>query len=141
MSQMPDVLRSRDPEAGNGTILMLAAVFVAFFALVVVLMFSAASHAAAKAATAADLAALAGADAARSLVPGEPCAVAGQTATVNNAVLTECTRQGVRGEIVKIVVKVPVSMVGWLPPLSHAVAVARAGPPPQPWLRMLQNLP
>lgn len=123
------------PEAGNGTVLMLATVFVAFFGLVVVLMLSSASGAAAKAATAADLAALAGADAARALIPGEPCTVAGQSATTNGAVLTECTRQGPRSEIVRVSVKVPVSMVGWLPPLSYSVAVARAGPPPQPWLR------
>jgi len=120
-------------EAGNGTVLMVAVVFMAFFALVVVLMLSAASHAASKAATAADLAALAGADAARSLIPGEPCSVAGQSARTNQAVVTECSRQGTNGEIVKITVKVPVAMVGWLPPFGHAVAVARAGPPPQPW--------
>lgn len=123
-----------DAEAGNGTVLVVAVVFLAFFALVVVLMLSAAGHAASKAATAADLAALAAADAARELIAGEPCAVAAQTAAANNAVVTECTRQGSSGEIVRISVKVPVSMVGWLPPLSHAVAVARAGPPPQPWL-------
>ncbi len=122
-----------DAEAGNGTVLMVAVVFLAFFALVVVLMLSATGHAASKAATAADLAALAGADAARFLVPGEPCAVAGQTARTNQAILTECSRQGTSGEIVKISVKVPVAMVGWLPPFGHAVAVARAGPPPQPW--------
>ena len=122
-----------DAEAGNGTVLMIAVVFLAFFALVVVLMLSAAGHAASKAATAADLAALAGADAARLLIPGEPCAVAGQTARTNHAIVTECSRQGTSGEIVKIAVKVPVAMVGWLPPFGHAVAVARAGPPPQPW--------
>ena len=123
----------REAEEGNGTVLMVAVVFLAFFALVVVLMLSATGHAASKAATAADLAALAGADAARFLVPGEPCAVAGQAAQANHAVLTECSRQGTSGEIVKIAVKVPVAMVGWLPPVGHAVAVARAGPPPQPW--------
>lgn len=125
---------SGDAEAGNGTVLMVAVVFLAFFALVVVLMLSAAGHAASKAATAADLAALAGADAARFLIPGEPCAVAGQTARTNQAILTECSRQGNNGEIVKITVKVPVAMVGWLPPFGHAIGVARAGPPPQPWL-------
>ena len=122
-----------DTEAGNGTVLMLAVVLLAFFALVVVLAFAATGQAAAKAATAADLAALAGADAARFLVPGEPCAVAGQTATANQAVLTACERQGTAGEIVKVSVKVPVAMVGWLPPMGHALAAARAGPPPQPW--------
>lgn len=134
-------LAGKAAEAGNGTVLMFAAVCLAVFALAVVLMLTAAGHAASKAATAADLAALAGADAARFLIPGDPCSVAGHTARANSAMLTECSRQGTRGEIVKISVKVPVSMVGWMPPLSHAVAVARAGPPPQPWRLAPEPLP
>lgn len=124
----------RKSEAGNGTILMLSIICVGFFALTAVLMFVSSSNAAAKAATAADLAALAGADAARLLVTGEPCSVASGTANSNDAVLADCQRMGPRGEIVQVSVTVPVSLVGWLPPLTVAVGKARAGPPPQPWL-------
>lgn len=121
---------------GNGTVLMLGIICVGFLALTMVLMLTSAGHAAAQAASAADLAALAGADAARELIPGEPCAVAASVAQKNQATLTECKRTGERGEIVQISVKVPVSMVGWIPPLSVATGSARAGPPPQPWLSL-----
>ena len=120
-------------ERGSGTVLMLSVVCVAVLALVVVLMFTAVAQAAAKAGTAADLAALAAADAARRLLPGDPCGVAASTATANAATLTGCSRQGTGGEIVTVAVHVAVSPVGWLPPVTRAKAVARAGPPPQPW--------
>ena len=38
-------------------------------------------------------------------------------------------------EIVMVRVEVPVAPVGWLPALARAHSVAKAGPPPQPWLR------
>lgn len=126
--------RRCEAQDGNGTVLMLGIICVGFLAFAMVLMLMAASHAAAQAASAADLAALAGADAARELISGDPCAVAASVATTNEATLTECRRMGERGEIVQISVKVPVSMVGWIPPLSVASGIARAGPPPQPWL-------
>ena len=96
-------------------------------------MFTAVSQAGAKAGTAADLAALAAADAARLLLPGDPCAVATATAAANDAHLAGCSRQGPSGEIVTVGVQVAVSPVGWLPLLTRAHSVARAGPPPQPW--------
>ncbi|GAA1869061.1 hypothetical protein GCM10009715_15260 [Paeniglutamicibacter psychrophenolicus] len=120
-------------QRGSGTVLMLAVVCVAVLGLAAVLMFSAVSNAGAKAGTAADLAALAAADAARQLLPGDPCAVAAATAAANDATLDGCTRQGPGGQIVTVRVQVPVSPVGWLPPLTRAHSVARAGPPPQPW--------
>ena len=115
---------------------MLGIICVGLLAFAMVLMITAAGHAAAQAASAADLSALAGADAARELIPGNPCAVAATVAKVNLATLTECNRMGERGEIVQVSVNVPVSMVGWIPPLSVATGSARAGPPPQPWLGM-----
>lgn len=124
--------RGRD-ERGSGTVLMLSAVSVAALALVVVLMFTAVAQAAAKAGTAADLAALSAADAARRLLPGDPCTVASATAAANEATLTSCSRQGQGGEVVTVAVRVAVSPVGWLPPVTRAKSVARAGPPPQPW--------
>lgn len=122
-------------QRGSGTVLMLAVVCVAALGLLVVLMFSAVAQAGAKAGTAADLAALAAADAARLLLTGDPCAVAAATTVANDATLAGCSRQGPRGEIVTVRVQVPVTPVGWLPPLTLAHSVARAGPPPQPWLR------
>lgn len=132
----PDMSPGRSAEGcqrGSGTVLMLAVVCVAALGLVAVLMFTAVSNAGAKAGTAADLAALAAADAARQLQPGDPCAVAAETAAANDATLAGCTRQGPGGQIVTVRVQVPVSPVGWLPPLTRAHSVARAGPPPQPW--------
>lgn len=122
-------------ERGSGTVLMIAVVCVAVLGLIVVLMFTAVAQAGAKAGTAADLAALAAADAARLLLPGEPCVVAAATSLANDAALAGCSRQGPRGETVKVRVEVPVTPVGWLPPLARAHAEAKAGPPPQPWLR------
>ncbi|PQZ96297.1 hypothetical protein CQ018_03240 [Arthrobacter sp. MYb227] len=136
MKELYKAQNSKGAQAGNGTVLMLAVICLGFFALVTVLMLTAASNAATKAASAADLAALAGADAARFLIPGEPCSVATSSAHSNEAILTQCSRMGANGEIVQISVKVPVSIVGWLPPLSVATGTARAGPPPQPWLTL-----
>ncbi len=136
MSRAPGAGTRRAPDRrqrGSGTVLMLAVVCVAALGLVAVLMFTAVSNAGAKAGTAADLAALAAADAARRLLPGDPCAVAASTAAANDAILAGCSRQGPGGEIVTVLVQVPVSPVGWLPPLTRAHSEARAGPPPQPW--------
>lgn len=132
----PATFAGHSPERrqrGSGTVLMLAVVCVAALGLVAVLMFTAVSNAGAKAGTAADLAALAAADTARQLLPGDPCAVAAATAAANEATLAGCTRQGPGGQVVTVRVQVPVSPVGWLPPLTRAQSVARAGPPPQPW--------
>ncbi|GAA5228058.1 Rv3654c family TadE-like protein [Paeniglutamicibacter antarcticus] len=122
-------------QRGSGTVLMLAVVCVAALGLLVVLMFTAVAQAGAKAGTAADLAALAAADAARLLFPGDPCVVAAATSVANDATLAGCSRQGPGGEIVMVRVEVPVAPVGWLPTLARAHSVAKAGPPPQPWLR------
>lgn len=128
--------RLRGAQDGNGTVLMLGIICVGFVAFAMVLMLTAAGHAAAQAASAADLAALAGADAARELIPGDPCAVADSVAKANKGTITACKRMGERGEIVQVSVSIPVSMVGWIPPLSVATGTARAGPPPQPWLSL-----
>lgn len=77
-----------------------------------------------RAASAADLAALAAADAARGLAPGEPCDVASRTAHANRAVLRECV---VDGETVTVAVAPQGGPVKITPERR-----SRAGPPPHP---------
>lgn len=76
--------------------------------------------AASRAAMAADLAALAAADAARGLMTGDPCELAAATAQVHGATVTACniTDPGVA----HLEITVP-TVVGW-----QTTAVARAGP-------------
>ncbi|QXQ09449.1 Rv3654c family TadE-like protein [Paeniglutamicibacter sp. Y32M11] len=125
---------SNHTEEGSGTVLMLSVVCVAALGLMVVLIFTAVAKAGATAGTAADLAALAAADAARGLATGDPCGVALRTASANSAALVGCTRAGPSGEVVTVRVSVAVAPIGWLPDLTRAFSVARAGPPPQPWI-------
>lgn len=111
-------------ETGAGTVLMAGfAVLVLVMVGVVVLLLQA-SAAASKAATAADLAALAAADAARGLAPGDPCAVAGTVAEQHGARITECGI-GTTGPGTAII-RVSVDLRGLLP---DATGAARAGPP------------
>ncbi|NEM92191.1 hypothetical protein G3T37_12595 [Galbitalea soli] len=69
--------------------------------------------------SAADAAALAGADVAAGLAPGEPCAVAARIARANGAVLTAC---GTDGPVVTVTAE---TVAAGIP----VVARARAGPP------------
>ncbi|WP_159617856.1 Rv3654c family TadE-like protein [Arthrobacter zhaoguopingii] len=113
-------------ERGSGTVLVagLAAVLILLLAALVLLVQGAVGGA--RAAAAADLAALAGADAARGLRNGDPCDVARGTARRHRAELVDCLRSGPGGVIVTVRTSVPVP--GILPPATGA---ARAGPPPQ----------
>ncbi len=78
---------------------------------------------ASRAAAAADLAALAAADAARGITAGQPCAIAAEVARRNNARVLSCTEGS--GETVQVRTELNVGTV-----LGAATGLARAGPPP-----------
>ncbi len=94
-------------------------------ATVLLLLLAQAAVAASRAASAADLAALAAADAARGITSGEPCAVAGEVARLNNATIVACS-EGPEGTVQ---VRAELSFG---PFLGAARGLARAGPPPDP---------
>jgi secretion/DNA translocation related TadE-like protein len=109
----------RQPERGAGSILVVG-VLAAVMALTLLLAPLAAAHLdRSRAAVAADAAALAAADTAVGIVPGEPCRNAARTAEANGATLTGCRVEGV-------VVTVAVSRASG--PFL-ATAAATAGPP------------
>lgn len=108
-------------ERGAGTVTVLATVATGLVLLVGGLGLGTAAAAAARAGAAADLAALAAADALRGLVPSEPCALAEQTAARHGAALTRCELQ--QGGTALVAVSLP----GPLP--WPAEGAARAGPP------------
>ena len=136
------------PDGGAGTVMSIGICLVLLGAAMLGLVMVQASVAAVRAATAADLAALAGADTLRGLGPpvpqagkpengpgggtpdmadgmgpGAACAAAGETAARNGARLTSCTVDAARGAVtVEAEVRGPV-----LP--GPASARARAGPP------------
>ncbi|MBG0738156.1 flp pilus-assembly TadE/G-like family protein [Paeniglutamicibacter antarcticus] len=112
-------------EWGAGTVLMagLAAVLLIFLAAVLLIVQAAVG--ASRAATAADLAALAGADAARELIPGQPCSVAADVAIRHHCVLVGCLIEGKDQDIVEI--KTSIDLPG---PWGNAEGHSRAGPPP-----------
>lgn len=122
-------------ERGAGTALVFVVVAALCLGLVVVLALTNAAAASGRAATAADLAALAAADAARGLAQGDPCGTAEQTAGRNGATLVDCRRSGADGEVVDVWTSVSLGAAwGWLESLGlQAEGRSRAGPPPQPW--------
>ncbi|MEV7662901.1 Rv3654c family TadE-like protein [Paenarthrobacter sp. NPDC089316] len=110
-------------ERGSGSVLALALGAVVMALLLGLLLLAQAGVMASRAASAADLAALAAADAARGLTSGEPCAVAADVVGHHSATLTSCTVVG--GEVVEVVTELAY-------PFNWGVAKgrARAGPPP-----------
>jgi len=112
-----------DSERGSGTVLALALGAVVIALLLGLLLLAQAGVMASRAASAADLAALAGADAARGLTSGEPCAVAESVVGQHHVTLASCVVTG--GEIVEVVTELAY-------PFNVGVASghARAGPPP-----------
>lgn len=102
----------------------LVTVLVAIFLLGVVLLVGQAAILKHRAGNAADLAA---ADTARGLVPGDPCQIARDVASVNGADLLECTV--IEPELTTVEVTVGVDLPGVLSPLGQAENVSRAGPP------------
>lgn len=116
-------------ERGSGTVMITALVVIALLLTGALLAWVAATHAAMNAASAADLAALAGADTARGLRPGDPCAVAGELAAANNAQLESCVVEA-DGQTVMVSAKVGITMEIMGFELFPARAKARAGAPP-----------
>ncbi len=111
-------------EHGAGTVLVLGAGMLLLILCMAVLLLLQTAVAASRAATAADLAALAAADTVRELRLGDPCQVAGEVAARNGAVLASCSVD--TGEqTVQVETEVPVPL---LP--QPATGHARAGPPP-----------
>lgn len=119
-------LALRDRERGAGTVVAAGLAVVLLLLLAAVLGLAQAGAAASKAATAADLAALAAADAARGLATGDPCQVASELAARHGAALTSCRVLGPWADTVQVEVSVRTALP-W-----PARGLARAGPPPGP---------
>lgn len=117
------VLVNIQPERGAGTVLALGLGAVVMAMLLGLLFLAQAGVMASRAASAADLAALAAADAARGLASGEPCAVAADVAEKHDTRLTSCTVAG--GNVVEVATEVA-NAFRW----GVATGRARAGPPP-----------
>lgn len=109
-------------EEGAGTVLAAALALALLLLTVLVLWLGQAAVSAGKAATAADLTALAAADAHRGLSTGVPCQVAAEVAARHNATLLDCKLLG--GGSVQVQVAIQTSLP-W-----PAQGQARAGPPP-----------
>ncbi len=120
---MKKVLVNTQSECGAGTVLALGLGAVVMALLLGLLLLAQAGVMASRAASAADLAALAAADAARGLASGEPCAVAADVSAKQDAKLTSCTVAA--GNVVEVGTELA-------HPFRWGVATgrARAGPPP-----------
>ncbi len=119
-------------ERGAGTVLAVGLVLLLCLMLAAVTSVLQAGMASARAGKAADLAALAGADAARGLLAGEPCSLAAEVAGKQGAELSACSRSGPGGVVVDVRSRTALPDVfGWINgQWTHAEARARAGPPP-----------
>jgi secretion/DNA translocation related TadE-like protein len=111
-------------ERGAGTVLALALALVVVLSCAAGVLVVEGLAAAAKAARAADLAALVAADVERGLRPGQACSAAGTVAQLNEATLVSCEIEN-PGERVRVTTRVPMSS-GW----GSAERRARAGRPP-----------
>ena len=112
------------PEEGSGTVLALAIIAALLVLTVVIAGLIGVVSANRRASAAADLSALAAADAYRGLTEGDPCAVAADLAERHGAHLESCTFPN-RPETVEVTVAVPVA--GPLGMLGPARVRARAG--------------
>lgn len=117
---------------GAGTVLTCGFAVLLMSLIAAVVLLAQAGAAASRAATAADLAALAAADASRGLLPGDPCTVAAETAAANGATLLSCSRDGPGGTVVEVRTSAGVDdpTVDWFALVPDATGRARAGPPP-----------
>ncbi len=113
------------PDSGSGTVLTVGMALVLLMLLAAILLLVQAAVGAERAATAADLGALAGADAAREIIAGEPCGVAEDIVVRHHAEMVSCSVEGTDGAIVEV--RTRVNLTG---PLGSATGHARAGPPP-----------
>ncbi|MDO5618561.1 Rv3654c family TadE-like protein [Kocuria sp.] len=116
-----------DADSGAGTVFALSTILVAIFLLGVVLLVGQAAIVKHRAGNVADLSALAAADVARGLMPGDPCDMARRVAESNDAELLECAL--VEPELTTVDVQVGVDLTGVLAPLGQAKNISRAGPP------------
>lgn len=112
------------PEEGSGTVLALAIIAALLVLTVVIAGLIGVVSANRRASAAADLSALAAADAYRGLTEGDPCAVAADLAERHGAHLESCTFPD-RPETVEVTVAVPVA--GPMGMLGPARVRARAG--------------
>ena len=112
------------PEEGSGTVLALTIIAVLLVVTVVIAGLIGVVSANRRASAAADLSALAAADAYRGLTEGDPCAVAADLAERHGAHLESCTFPD-RPETVEVTVAVPVA--GPMGMLGPARVRARAG--------------
>ena len=116
--------KNQRPEEGSGTVLALTIIAALLVATVVIAGLIGAVSANRRASAAADLSALAAADAYRGLTEGDPCAVAADLADRHGAHLESCTFPD-RPETVEVTVAVPVA--GPMGMLGPARVRARAG--------------
>ena len=112
------------PEAGSGTVLALTIIAALLVLTVVIAGLIGVVSANRRASAAADLSALAAADAYRRLTEGDPCTVAAELAERHGAHLESCTFPD-RPETVEVTVAVPVA--GPMGALGPARVRARAG--------------
>ena len=112
------------PEEGSGTVLALTIIAALLVVTVVIAGLIGVVSANRRASAAADLSALAAADAYRGLTEGDPCAVAADLAERHGAHLESCTFPD-RPETVEVTVAVPVA--GPMGMLGPARVRARAG--------------
>jgi secretion/DNA translocation related TadE-like protein len=110
-------------DRGSGTVLALALGLVILIGAVFIAMLGQAATLASRAAAAADLAALAAADAARGITAGEPCAVAADVARRHEARILNCAEGA--GNTVQVRTELNVGTA-----FGAATGLARAGPPP-----------
>lgn len=110
------------PERGSGTVLAAGLALVVLLVGAMVMLLAQSAVLASRAASAADLAALAGADALRGLTDGEPCAVAAVVAARHAAGVVSCLEGP--GQTLEVRTQLGGSLLG--PASGHA----RAGPPP-----------
>ncbi|MDO4917878.1 MAG: flp pilus-assembly TadE/G-like family protein [Rothia sp. (in: high G+C Gram-positive bacteria)] len=116
-------------ERGSGTVMSLGIIAVLLILAVAVAGLIGALAANHRALSAADLSALAAADAARGLRSGEPCEVAAQVARQNKAELVNCVAPAQHSGTIDVRVNCKIS--GPFAALGPAEAGARAGPPQQ----------
>ncbi len=110
-------------ERGSGTVLAAGLALVVIMAMALMLLLAQSAVMASRAASAADLAALAAADALRGLTQGDPCAVAAEVAGRHAATLLDCAEGS--GQTVEVRTELNVRTL-----LGAATGRARAGPPP-----------
>lgn len=116
--------KNQRPEEGSGTVLALTIIAALLVVTVVIAGLIGVASANRRASAAADLSALAAADAYRGLTEGDPCAVAADLAERHGAHLESCTFPD-RPETVEVTVAVPVA--GPMGALGPARVRARAG--------------